>query len=92
MTTRAAAERDLCLLKDRTVLSDTSIPDTIVINQGRPAKSTLGHREEIFLRMDADVAAWYRALSADWQTRMNAAPKAYRDVKVRDCLIELPIV
>ena len=48
-------------------------------NRGRPAKTDDERKEQIALRVDADVLAWYRALGSGWQTRMNAVLKAYRD-------------
>ena len=36
-------------------------------------------KEQIALRVDADVLAWYRAQGPGWQTRMNAVLKAFRD-------------
>ena len=36
-------------------------------------------KEQIALRVDADVLSWFRAQGAGWQTRMNAVLKAYRD-------------
>lgn len=36
-------------------------------------------KEQIALRVDADVVGWFRAQGAGWQTRMNAVLKAYRD-------------
>jgi uncharacterized protein (DUF4415 family) len=50
--------------------------------RGRPAKAELDRKEQIALRLDADVLAWYRSLGAGWQTRMNAVLKAYRDATV----------
>jgi uncharacterized protein (DUF4415 family) len=50
--------------------------------RGRPAKAELDKKEQIALRLDADVLAWYRGLGAGWQTRMNAVLKAYRDATV----------
>lgn len=47
--------------------------------RGRPAKADDERKEQIALRIDADVLAWYRSLGAGWQTRMNAVLKAYRD-------------
>jgi uncharacterized protein (DUF4415 family) len=34
-------------------------------------------KEQIALRVDADVIAWFRATGSGWQTRMNAVLKAY---------------
>jgi uncharacterized protein (DUF4415 family) len=50
--------------------------------RGRPAKAALDRKEQIALRLDADVLAWYRALGAGWQTRMSAVLKAYRDATI----------
>ena len=46
-------------------------------NRGRPAKPVGEKKEQIALRLDADVLAWYEAMVAGWQTRMNAVLKAY---------------
>jgi uncharacterized protein (DUF4415 family) len=50
--------------------------------RGRPAKHAHERKEQIALRLDADVLAWYRGLGNGWQTRMNAVLKAYRDATV----------
>ena len=50
--------------------------------RGRPVKAVHERKEQIALRIDADVVAWYRELGAGWQTRMNAVLKAYRDATV----------
>ena len=50
--------------------------------RGRPAKSPEERKQQIALRIDADVLAWYRAQGGRWQTRMNAVLKAYRDATV----------
>lgn len=50
--------------------------------RGRPAKADIDRKEQIALRLDADVLAWYRSLGSGWQTRMNAVLKAYRDASV----------
>jgi uncharacterized protein (DUF4415 family) len=47
--------------------------------RGRPPKAPEERKEQIALRLDADVLAWYRAQGSRWQTRMNAVLKAYRD-------------
>ena len=52
------------------------------VKRGRPAKAEIDRKEQIALRLDADVLAWYRGLGAGWQTRMNAVLKAYRDASV----------
>ena len=50
--------------------------------RGRPSKAPHERKEQIALRLDADVLAWYRALGGRWQTRMNAVLKAYRDATI----------
>jgi uncharacterized protein (DUF4415 family) len=35
-------------------------------------------KEQIALRVDAEVLAWFRAQGPGWQTRMNEVLKAYR--------------
>ena len=47
--------------------------------RGRPKKAPGERKEQIALRLDADVLAWYRALGSGWQTRMNAVLKAFKD-------------
>lgn len=47
--------------------------------RGRPIKPEDEKKEQIALRIDTDVLAWYRDLGTGWQTRMNAVLKAYRD-------------
>ena len=39
-------------------------------------------KEQIALRVDAEVLSWFRAQGAGWQTRMNTVLKAYRDALV----------
>lgn len=56
--------------------------DELRAKRGRPVKSDQDRKEQIALRLDADVLAWYRSLGAGWQTRMNAVLKAYRDATV----------
>jgi len=50
--------------------------------RGRPKKAEHERKEQIALRLDSDVVAWYRKLGGGWQTRMNAVLKAYRDATV----------
>jgi uncharacterized protein (DUF4415 family) len=47
--------------------------------RGRPRKAPHERKEQIALRIDAEVLAWYRAQGEGWQTRMNAVLKAYKD-------------
>jgi uncharacterized protein (DUF4415 family) len=50
--------------------------------RGRPKKAEHERKEQIALRLDSDVVAWYRKLGGGWQTRMNAVLKAYRDATI----------
>lgn len=56
----------------------TSIEDWAgaVAHRGLPVPAG---KEQIALRVDTDVLAWYRAQGPGWQTRMNAVLKAFRD-------------
>jgi len=47
--------------------------------RGRPPMPAGERKEQIALRLDADVLAWYRSMGSGWQTRMNAVLKAFRD-------------
>lgn len=47
--------------------------------RGRPPKPPQERKEQISLRIDADVLDWYRTQGEGWQTKMNAVLKAYRD-------------
>jgi uncharacterized protein (DUF4415 family) len=47
-----------------------------IVHRGLPLP---GRKEQIALRVDADVLGWFRAQGTGWQTRMNAVLKAYRD-------------
>ena len=38
--------------------------------------------EQIALRVDAEVLAWFRAQGRGWQTRMNNVLKAYRNAMI----------
>jgi uncharacterized protein (DUF4415 family) len=62
-------------------IKHSGIPE-LRAKRGRPKKSEHELKEQIALRLDADVVAWYRKLGAGWQTRMNAVLKAYRDATV----------
>lgn len=50
--------------------------------RGRPKKAAGQKKEQIALRVDADVLAWYRSQGSGWQTRMNAVLRAHRDAPV----------
>lgn len=70
-------------MKDADVHFGQDAPRTIpkdwadaVAHRGLPLPA---RKEQIALRVDADVLAWYRAQGAGWQTRMNAVLRAFRD-------------
>lgn len=46
-----------------------------VAHRGLPLPA---RKQQIALRVDADVLAWFRAQGSGWQTRMNEVLKAYR--------------
>ena len=48
-------------------------------HRGLPLPS---RKEQIALRVDADVLAWYRAQGRGYQTRINAVLRAFRDASV----------
>ena len=50
--------------------------------RGRPPKLPSERKQQIALRVDADVLAWYRAQGSRWQTKMNAVLRAFRDATV----------
>ena len=47
--------------------------------RGRPAMDPSERKQQIALRVDREVVAWYRAQGPGWQTRMNRVLKAFRD-------------
>ena len=47
--------------------------------RGRPAMDPGERKQQIALRVDREVVAWYRAQGAGWQTRMNRVLKAFKD-------------
>jgi uncharacterized protein (DUF4415 family) len=47
--------------------------------RGRPAMTPDERKEQIALRLDRDVLAWYRAQGAGWQTRMSRVLRAFKD-------------
>ena len=76
----------LAALKDASIKFTKGVPLTspadwadAVAHRGLPMPS---RKERIALRVDAEVPSWFRAQGAGWQTHMNAALKAYRDVLV----------
>jgi uncharacterized protein (DUF4415 family) len=53
--------------------------DELRAKRGRPAKTPDERKEQIALRVDREVLAWYRAQGTGWQTRMNKVLKAFKD-------------
>lgn len=47
--------------------------------RGRPALAPHERKEQVALRLDREVVAWYRAQGAGWQTRMNKVLRAFKD-------------
>ena len=76
----------LSSMKDASIQFTEDAPQTspadwadAVAHRGLPLPS---RKEQIALRVDAEVLSWFRAQGAGWQTRMNAVLKAYRDALV----------
>ena len=53
--------------------------DELRAKRGRPPMAPDERKEQIALRVDRDVLAWYRAQGEGWQTRMNKVLKAFKD-------------
>jgi uncharacterized protein (DUF4415 family) len=62
--------------KDRSAVAE------LRARRGRPVKHPSERKQQIALRLDADVLAWYRAQGARWQTKMNAVLRAFRDATI----------
>ena len=76
----------LAAMKDASIKFTKDAPQTspadwadAVAHRGLPMPS---RKEQIALRVDAEVLSWFRAEGPGWQTRMNAVLKAYRDALV----------
>ena len=72
---KAMKDSDITFTKDAPRTSPDDWADAI-FHRGLPLPE---RKEQIALRVDADVLSWFRAQGAGWQTRMNAVLKAYRD-------------
>jgi uncharacterized protein (DUF4415 family) len=72
---RATKDADIRFTDDAPKTSPEEWADAVA-HRGLPLPS---RKEQIALRVDADVLAWYRAQGPGWQTRMNAVLKAFRD-------------
>lgn len=67
-------EEDFARAKPASEVHGAKIAAAMVRKRGRPAGSTSPNRkEQIALRVDADVLAAYKASGPGWQTRMNEA-------------------
>lgn len=71
----AMKDSDIAFTADAPRTTSTDWTDAIA-HRGLPLPEC---KEQIALRVDADVLSWFRAQGAGWQTRMNAVLKAYRD-------------
>lgn len=72
---RAMKDADVVFTKGAPATSPEDWADAVA-HRGLPLPA---RKEQIALRVDADVLAWYREQGAGWQTRMNAVLKAFRD-------------
>ncbi len=75
---RATKDADIVYTEDapRTKAEDWA---QAVAHRGLPLPA---RKEQIALRVDADVLAWYRAQGRGYQTRINAVLRAFRDASV----------
>ena len=79
--------KKLSAMKDSSIAFTEDAPRTspedwadAVAHRGLPLPE---RKEQIALRVDADVLSWFRSQGSGWQTRMNAVLKAYRDALVQ---------
>jgi uncharacterized protein (DUF4415 family) len=72
---RAMKDSDIALTEDAPNTTEQDWADAVA-HKGLPLPA---RKEQIALRVDADVLSWYRAQGAGWQTRMNAVLRAFRD-------------
>lgn len=49
-----------------------------IVHRGLPLRH---HKEQVSLRIDADVLEWFRAQGKGYQSRMNALLRAYVDAQ-----------
>lgn len=73
----------LSTLRDKDIITNEDSPATTsddwtdaIAHRG---VSLPARKEQIALRVDADVLSWFRNQGSGWQTRMNAVLKSYRD-------------
>jgi uncharacterized protein (DUF4415 family) len=72
---RTMKDADIVRTKDAPATSPEDWANAIA-HHGLPLPA---RKEQIALRIDADVLAWFRKQGPGWQTRMNAVLKAFRD-------------
>jgi len=68
-------DADIAFTKDAPATSPEDWANAVA-HRGLPLP---GRKEQIALRVDTDVLAWYRGQGSGWQTRMNAVLRAFRD-------------
>jgi len=72
---RALPDAQVQFTEDAPVTTPADWADALA-HRGLPLPA---RKEQIALRVDADVLAWYRTQGAGWQTRMNAVLRAFKD-------------
>jgi len=72
---RALSDAQVTFTEDAPATTPADWADALA-HRGLPLPA---RKEQIALRVDADVLAWYRAQGAGWQTRMNAVLRAFKD-------------
>lgn len=70
---KAMPDADITFTEDAPQTSAADWADAVA-HHGLPLPAK---KEQIALRIDADVIQWFRATGSGWQTRMNAVLKAY---------------
>jgi len=75
---RAMSDADVTFTEDAPATVPEDWADAVA-HRGLPLPK---RKEQIALRVDADVLAWYRAQGPGWQTRMNAVLREFRNAAV----------
>jgi len=75
---RALSDAEVTFTSDAPATTPEDWADALA-HHGLPLPA---RKEQIALRVDSDVLAWYRHQGAGWQTRMNAVLRAFRDAAV----------
>jgi uncharacterized protein (DUF4415 family) len=76
---KATPESEIRFTKDAPRTSPADWAEAVA-HRGLPVPA---RKEQIALRVDAEVLAWFRAQGAGWQTRMNEVLKAYQSAVSR---------